>query len=178
MGANGLTLLERLQAEVKDAMRAHDDLRRDTLRMALSAAQNAEKAARRPLSDDEMLSVFTKEVKSRRESVEAYEKAGREDLAGKERKEAEILTEFLPQQLGEDELRGMVVAAIGESGATSARDMGKVMGLLSPRTRNRADGRQVSAMVAQELARADLAGHAGTHPDAASAKPRIDAGSS
>jgi uncharacterized protein YqeY len=181
-----LTLLDRLQAEVKNAMRAHDELRRDTLRMALSAAQNAEKAARRPLTDDEMLSVFTKEVKSRRESVEAYEKAGREDLAAKERAEVEILGEFLPQQLSEDELRVMVRYAIAESGASSARDMGKVMGLLSPRTRNRADGRQVSAMVAQELARADLAAHSGGHSESdgpsergpESAKPRIDAGSS
>jgi uncharacterized protein YqeY len=148
-------------------MRTRDELRRETLRMALSAAQNAEKAARRPLTDDEMLSVFSKEVKSRRESIEAYEKAGREDLAGKERAEAAILAEFLPQPLSEDELRDIVRAAIAESGAASARDMGKVMGLLSPRTRNRADGRTVSAMVAQELARADLASHAGTHPDGA-----------
>lgn len=157
--------------------------------MALSAAQNAEKAARRPLTDDEMLSVFTREVKSRRESIDAYEKAGREDLASKERMESEILTEFLPQQLNQDELRGMVQAAIAESGAISARDMGKVMGLLSPRTRNRADGRQVSAMVGQELARADLAGHSVAHPEPAkhsgagtsagtSAKSRIDAESS
>jgi uncharacterized protein YqeY len=146
-------------------MRARDELRRETLRMALSAAQNAEKAARRPLTDDEMLSVFSRDVKSRRESIEAYEKAGREDLAAKERAEAAILAEFLPQPLGEDELRDMVRAAIAESGASSARDMGKVMGLLSPRTRNRADGRAVSALVAQELARADLASHAGTHPD-------------
>jgi uncharacterized protein YqeY len=162
-----LTLAERLQAELKDAMRARDELRRETLRMALSAAQNAEKAARRPLTDDEMLSVFTREVKSRRESIDAYEKANREDLASKERAEAAILAEFLPQQLTEDEVRDMVRAAIAETGASSARDIGKVMGLLSPRTRNRADGKTVSAMVAQELARTDLATHAGAHPDPA-----------
>ena len=173
-----VTLADRLNAELKDAMRERDELRRDTLRMALSAAHNAEKIAHRPLTDEEMLSVFTKEVKSRRESIEAFEKAGREDLASKERSEVAILAAFLPQQLGADELREMVRAAIAESGATSARDMGKVMGLLSPRTRNRADGRTVSAMVGQELARADLAGHAGTHADTGtSAKPRIDAGS-
>jgi hypothetical protein len=162
-----LTLAERLQAELKDAMRARDELRRETLRMALSAAQNAEKAARRPLTDDEMLSVFTREVKSRRESIDAYEKANREDLASKERAEAAILAEFLPQQLSEDEVRDMVRAAVAETGASSARDIGKVMGVLSPRTRNRADGKTVSAMVAQELARADLATHAGAHPDPA-----------
>ena len=158
-----MTLAERLQAELKTAMRNRDELRRDTLRMALASAQNAEKQARRPLSDEELLGVFTREVKTRRESIEAYEKADRPDLAAKERAEIEVLSAFLPAALGEDELRSMVRDAIAESGATSARDLGRVMALLSPRTRNRADGRQVSAMVAQELARADLAAHAESH---------------
>jgi uncharacterized protein YqeY len=158
-----VTLAERLQAELKSAMRDRDELRRDTLRMALAAAQNAEKQARRPLSDEELLGVFTREVKTRRESIEAYEKGDRPDLAAKERAEIEVLSTFLPAALGEDELRSLVREAIAESGATSARDLGRVMGLLSPRTRNRADGRQVSAMVAQELARADLAAHAEGH---------------
>jgi uncharacterized protein YqeY len=158
-----VTLAQRLQAELKDAMRDRDELRRDTLRMVLAAAQNAEKQARRPLSDEELLSVFTREVKTRRESIDAYEKAERPDLAAKERAEVELLSGFLPAALGDEELRAMVREAIAESGATSARDLGRVMGLLSPRTRNRADGRQVSAMVAQELARADLAAHAESH---------------
>jgi uncharacterized protein YqeY len=158
-----VNLAQRLQAELKDAMRDRDELRRDTLRMVLAAAQNAEKQARRPLSDEELLGVFTREVKTRRESIEAYEKAERPDLAAKERAEIELLSGFLPAALGVEELRTMVRAAIAESGATSARDLGKVMGLLSPRTRNRADGRQVSAMVAQELARTDLAAHAESH---------------
>ena len=158
-----MNLAQRLQAELKDAMRDRDELRRDTLRMVLAAAQNAEKQARRPLSDEELLGVFTREVKTRRESIEAYEKAERPDLAAKERAEIELLSGFLPAALGEEELRAMVREAIAESGASSARDLGKVMGLLSPRTRNRADGRQVSAMVAQELARTDLAAHAESH---------------
>jgi uncharacterized protein YqeY len=158
-----VTLAERLQAELKTAMRNRDELRRDTLRMALASAQNAEKQARRPLSDEELLSVFAREVKTRRESIEAYEKADRPDLAAKERAEIEVLSAFLPEALGEEELRAMVRDAIAESGATSARDLGRVMALLSPRTRNRADGRQVSAMVAQELARSDLAAHAESH---------------
>ena len=158
-----MTLAERLKAELKTAMRNRDELRRDTLRMALASAQNAEKQARRPLSDEELLGVFTREVKTRRESIEAYEKADRPDLAAKERAEIEVLSAFLPAALGEDELRSIVRDAIAESGATSARDLGRVMALLSPRTRNRADGRQVSAMVAQELARADLAAHAESH---------------
>jgi len=158
-----VTLAERLQDEMKNAMRARDELRRDTLRMALSAAHNVEVAQRRPLTDEELLTVLSKEVKSRRESIEAYEKAGRPDLADKERAEAAILADFLPQPLSEDELRTMVQAAILQTGATSARDMGKVMGVLSQQTRNRADGKTVSGMVAQELARADLAAHEPAH---------------
>jgi uncharacterized protein YqeY len=142
------------------AVRQRDELRRDTLRMAVSAAYNAEKAVRRPLTDDEVLGVLAREVKTRRESVEAYRAAGRAESAEKEEREVAILTEFLPQQLGDDELRPMIAAAIDESGARSARDMGKVMGLLAPRTRGRADGKKVSALVAQELARRDLTGHA------------------
>ncbi len=158
-----MTLAQRLQAELKDAMRDRDELRRDTLRMVLAAAQNAEKQARRPLSDEELLGVLKREVKTRRESIEVYEKGDRPDLAAKERSEIEVLSGFLPAALAEDELRTMVREAIAESGATSARDLGRVMALLSPRTRNRADGRQVSAMVAQELARTDLAAHAESH---------------
>ena len=159
-GGSPVNLAERLQAEMQAAVRQRDELRRDTLRMAVSAAYNAEKAARRPLTDDEVLGVLAREVKTRRESVEAYRAAGRADSAAKEEREVAILTEFLPQQLGEDELLPMIAAAIDESGASSARDMGKVMGLLAPRTRGRADGKKVSALVAQELARRDLAGHA------------------
>jgi uncharacterized protein YqeY len=154
-----VTLAERLQAELTAAIRSQDALRRDTLRMAVAAAYNAEKAARRPLRDDELVGVLSREVKTRRESVEAYTKAERPELAAKERAEVAILAEFLPQQLSEDELRGLVNAAIEQTGAASARDLGKVMGVVAAQTRGRADGRTVSAMVAQELARRDLAGH-------------------
>ena len=158
-----MTLAERLQAEVKTAMRNRDELRRDTLRMALSAAHNAEVAVRRPLTEEEMLGVLGRELKSRRESIEAYDAAGRDDLANRERAEAAIISEFLPAPLTPDELGALVGAAIDETGATSARDLGRVMAVLSPRTRNRADGRAVSAAVAQELARRDLAAHAVGH---------------
>jgi uncharacterized protein YqeY len=154
-----MTLADRLQSDLKDAMRAHDELRRDTLRMVLSAVQNQEKQARRPLTDDEFVVVLTREVKTRRESIDAYQKADRQDLADKERAEVAIISVYLPEPLSQAELRAMVRAAIAESGATSARDLGKVMGLLAPRTRGRADGREVSAMVGQELAAADLATH-------------------
>jgi uncharacterized protein YqeY len=158
-----VSLSERLQAAMTAAIRERDELRRETLRMAVAAAHLAQKEARRPLTDEEVVSVVARQVKSRRESVEAYERAGRNDLADKERAEIEVLTEFLPQQLSEDELRDMVQAAIEESGASSARDLGRVMGIVAPRTKGRADGKVVSGLVAQELARRDIDSHGGAH---------------
>jgi len=154
-----VTLADQIQASLTDAMRNQDALRRDTLRMVMAAAYNAEKAARRPLTDDEYLGVLTREVKTRRESVDAYERGGREDLAERERAEIAIISEFLPQPLTDAELQAMVMAAVDETGATSARDLGRVMSVLSPRTRGRADGKVVSGLVAQELARRDLVAH-------------------
>jgi uncharacterized protein YqeY len=145
---------------MKDAMRDGDALKRDTLRMVLSAAHNAQVAARRALTDDELLVVLAKEAKTRRESIEAFTSAGRTDLADKERAEADIIAAYLPAALSEDELRAMVAEAIAATGATSARDLGKVMGALSSRIRGRADGKQVSGLVAQELAKLDLVAHA------------------
>jgi len=154
-----MTLRERLQTETTAAMRSGDTLRRDVLRMAQNAIYNAEKAKRQPLSEDEVLSLVTREVKTRRESVEAFRAGGREDLASKEEAEIAILREFLPESLSDDELRQLVDEAIAATGASSPRDLGKVMGWLSPRTRNRADGKVVSGMVAQALASADLVAH-------------------
>jgi len=154
-----MTLRERLQTETTAAMRSGDTLRRDVLRMAQNAIYNAEKAKRQPLSEDEVLSLVTREVKTRRESVEAFRAGGREDLASKEEAEIAILREFLPEGLSDDELRQLVDEAIAATGASSPRDLGKVMGWLSPRTRNRADGKVVSGMVAQALASADLVAH-------------------
>ena len=142
-------------------MRSGDALRRDVLRMAANAAYNLEKKQQRPLTDDEFLTVLTREVKTRRESVEAFTAAGRNDLAAKESAEIGILTEYLPQALSEAEIRALIDEGIAETGASSARDLGKVMGWLSPRTRGRADGKVVSGLVAQALAAADLAGHDG-----------------
>jgi uncharacterized protein YqeY len=140
-------------------MRSGDTLRRDVLRMAQNAAYNVEKRERHDLTDDEYAAILAREVKTRRESVEAFRAGGREDLAAKEEAEIAILAEFLPQPLTEDELRALVEEGIAATGASSARDLGKVMGWLSPRTRGRADGKQLSALVAQSLATADLAAH-------------------
>ena len=145
-------------------MRSGDALRRDVLRMAQNAAYTVEKRERRELSDDEYAAILAREVKTRRESVEAFRNGGREDLAAKEESEIAILSEFLPRQLSEDEIKALVAEGIQATGAASARDLGKVMGWLSPRTRGRADGKQVSAEVARALAEADLAAHdAGGH---------------
>ena len=148
-----MTLASRLQEDLTAAIRAHDDLRRDTLRMVISAAYNESKRARRELTDDEVVQVLTREVKSRNESVEAYTNAGRADAAEREKKEIGVIRGYLPEQLDQAELERLVREAVDESGATSARDMGKVMSALMPKIRGRADGKQVSAMVNAELAR-------------------------
>ena len=158
-----MTLRERLQDDTTAAMRSGDALRRDVLRMAQNSMYNIEKARKVTLSEDEVLGVLTREVKTRRESVEAFRTGGREDLATKEEAEIAILREYLPQPLTEDELRALVDEGVSATGASNARDLGKVMGWLSPRTRGRADGKVLSGLVAQALARADLAGHDTEH---------------
>ena len=156
-----MSLRDRIQADVTAAMRSGDALRRDVLRMVQNAAYNLEKRDRSTLSDDDYAAVVSREVKTRRESVEAFRSGGREDLATKEEAEIAILAEYLPQQLSDDEIRSMIDEAIAATGASSARDMGKVMGWLSPKTRGKAVGKHVSELVAASLAAADLAAHDG-----------------
>jgi uncharacterized protein YqeY len=158
-----VTLRERLHDDTTAAMRSGDSLRRDVLRMVQNAIYNIEKAKKVTLSEDEILGVVTKEVKTRRESVEAFRGGGREDLATKEEAEIAILSGYLPQQLTDDELRALVEQGIAATGAASARDMGKVMGWLSPQIRGRADGKVASGLVAQALAKAELAAHGAGH---------------
>ncbi|MEA2545484.1 MAG: uncharacterized protein QOI09_757 [Chloroflexota bacterium] len=148
-------------------MRSGDSLRRDVLRMTQNAAYLVEKRDKRELAEDEIAAIVSKEVKTRRESVEAFRKGGREDLATKEEAEIAILTEYLPEQLGDDAVAALVAEAVAATGASSARDMGKVMGCLSPRTRGRDDGRRVSELVARALAGVDLAAHEGAAHDGA-----------
>ena len=158
-----MTLRERLQDDTTAAMRSGDALRRDVLRMAQNSIYNIEKAKKVTLSEDEILGVLAREVKTRRESVDAFRAGGREDLVAKEEAEIAILQNYLPQPLTEDELRTLVDEGVTVTGASNARDLGKVMGWLSPRTRGRADGKVLSGLVAQALARADLAGHDTEH---------------
>jgi uncharacterized protein YqeY len=141
-----------MQAEITAAMRSGDALRRDTLRMAGSAIYNAEKRERRTYTDDEAAGVLAREVKTRRESIEAFRKGGREDLAAKEEAEIAILSEFLPEQLSESAIEALIAEAISATGAATQKDLGKVMGWLAPRTKGRADGRVVSQLVGKALA--------------------------
>jgi uncharacterized protein YqeY len=154
-----VSLHDRIQTDIATAMRGGDGLRRDVLRMVTSAAYSIEKREGRPLTDDEYLGVLTREVKTRRESVEAFTAGGRQDLVDKEEAEIAILRDYLPEPLTEDELAALVREAVTTTGAASARDMGKVMGWLSPRIRGRADGKKVSELVARTLAGTDLAAH-------------------
>jgi len=120
--------------------------------MVLAAVQRAEKEGKHTLADDEMIGLLSRELKVRRESVEAFRGGGREDLVAKEEAAISVVSEFMPQPLSEAELTTLVEQGIAETGAASPRDMGKVMGWLSPRTRGRADGKQVSQLVTQALA--------------------------
>lgn len=149
-----MSLTEQLQADMKSAMRDGDAFRRDTLRMAIAAVQNAAKDKRGALTDEEAVAVLTRQVKTRRESISAFRGAGRHELADKEAAEIDVLTPYLPEQMGEDEVRALVLEAITSTGASSPRDMGRVMGVLMPKVKGRADGTLVSRLVNTELAKA------------------------
>jgi hypothetical protein len=153
-----------LHDEMTAAMRSRDALRRDTLRMAWNAVYAVEKRDRSTLDDEAMTAVLAREVKTRRESVEAFRLGGREDLATKEEQEIAILSELLPEALGDAELAALVDEAISATGASSPRDMGRVMGWLAPRTRGRADGKQVAGLVSRALAQAPAAAAGGHRP--------------
>ena len=150
-----MTLRERLQDDTTAAMRSGDVLRRDVLRMAQNSIYNIEKARKATLSEDEARSIAAHALD--------FRAGGREDLVAKEEAEIAVLQEYLPQPLTEDELRALVDEGVAATGASNARDLGKVMGWLSPRTRGRSDGKVLSGLVAQALARADLAGHDSEH---------------
>ncbi len=146
-----MTLLQRLESAMRDSMRARDEQRTVTLRGAMAAAHNEKIARGRDLTDDEVVTVLTRQVKQRNESIAMYRDAGRDDRAAAEEAEAAILAEFLPEQLSEAELTDMVRAAISETGASAPGDLGRVMGALSPRTKGRADGKVVSEIVRRQL---------------------------
>jgi uncharacterized protein YqeY len=146
-------LKDRLRADLTAAMRARDQVRMRTLRMALSSITNEEVAgaSARQLSDDEVMKVLTREARKRREAAEAFGAAGRADQAAAERAEGEVLAGYLPAQLSDDELSALVAAAIAETGASGMSGMGQVMKALTPRIAGRADGARVAAEVRRRL---------------------------
>jgi len=146
-------LKDRLRADLNDAMRARDQVRLRTLRMALTSITNEEVAgaSARDLSDDEIIKVLTREARKRREAAEAFGAAGRTEQAAAERAEGDVLADYLPAQLGDDELAALVSTAIAETGATGMASMGQVMKILTPRVAGRADGARVAAEVRRRL---------------------------
>jgi len=147
-----VTLVERIEQEVRQAMLARDEQRRDALRLILSSLRSAEKELQRPLSEGEELQVLQRERKKRQEAAEAFRSGGREQQAANEEAELAILQEFMPEPLDEDELERIVDDAIAENKATSIRDMGRVMADVMPQIAGRADGSAVSQLVREKLA--------------------------
>jgi uncharacterized protein YqeY len=146
-----MTLQTRIESAMRDAMRARDQRRTSTLRMAMAAAKNRQIELGRELTDEDMIEVLGKQAKQRRESIEQFRAGGREEMAANEEAEAAILAEFLPEQLSEAELEQMVDEAVAAAGASGPGDMGRVMGALMPRTKGRADGKLVSDLVRRRL---------------------------
>jgi uncharacterized protein YqeY len=147
-----MSMIERLESELKEAMAARDAERRDTLRLILASLRSAEKDLQRPLHDDEELQVLQRERKKRAEAAEAFRDAGREEQAADEEQELAVLEEFMPEPLSEEELEEIVDDAIAEVGATSMRDIGRVMADVMPQVAGRADGSAVSQLVREKLA--------------------------
>ena len=146
-----MTLKERLESDMRASAKAQDVTKRDTLRFALSALHNEEVAKRRDLTDDEIVAVLGKQAKMRRESIEAFDKGGRAELAAKERAELAVIEGYLPAQMGRDELVALAKAAIAESGASSPADQGKVMQRLMPQVKGKAEGKAVAEVVGSLL---------------------------
>jgi uncharacterized protein len=149
-------LKERLRADLNAAMRARDQVRMRTLRMALTSITTEEVAgaSARDLSDEEVVKVLTREARKRREAAEAFGAAGRDEQAAAERAEGEVLAGYLPAQLSDDELTALVSAVIAETGASGMQGMGQVMKMLTPRVAGRADGARVAAEVRRHLSSA------------------------
>lgn len=147
-----MQLQERLNAELKEAMKSRDALRISTIRMLLSSVKNRSIELRRELTDQEVTDTIVTLCKQRRESIRLFKEAGRQELVDKEEAELALLLGYLPQQLTREELESLVDKIIAETGATSAKDMGKVMKALQPQVSGRADGKLVSEVVKVKLA--------------------------
>jgi uncharacterized protein YqeY len=147
-----MSLIARIEGELKAAMQERDNDRRDALRLILSSLRAAEKELQRPLNDQEELQVLQRERKKRAEAEEAFRAAGRDDQAEAEGYELDVLEEFMPEPLSEEEIEEIVDDAIAENGATSLQDLGRVMADVMPQVAGRADGSTVSQLVREKLA--------------------------
>ena len=147
-----MSLIAQIEGELKEAMRARDQERTDTLRMTLASLRSAEKELQRPLKDDEELQVLQRERKRRAEAAEAFREGDRPEQAAKEERELAVIEEFMPEQMSEEDIERIIDDAIAETGATSLRDLGRVMADVMPQVSGRADGSVVSQLVREKLA--------------------------
>jgi uncharacterized protein YqeY len=146
-----MTLQQRIESAMREAMLARDIRRVGTLRMAMAAFQNRRIELGRDLTDEDVVDVLSRQMKQRRESIEHFKAAGRDAMVQVEQEESAIIAEYLPQPLSDEELSELVRAAIAETGASTPADLGKVMGRVTPQTKGRADGRVVADLVRQQL---------------------------
>ena len=144
-------LKEKLKNDLKEAMKAKDIFKRDVIRFLMSAVKQVEVDERRELSDEDIQKLIQKSVKQREDAANQYKEVGREDLFEKETKEAEFLKSYLPKQLSDDELKEIVKEVIDKTGASSMKDMGKVMGMVIKKTAGQADGRRINNIVKEML---------------------------
>jgi uncharacterized protein len=146
-----MTLQQRIESAMREAMLARDIRRVGTLRMAMAAFQNRRIELGRDLTDADVIDVLSKQMKQRRESIEHFKAGGRDAMVQVEQEESAIIAEYLPQPLSDEELSELVRAAIAETGASTPADLGKVMGRVTPQTKGRADGKVVADLVRQQL---------------------------
>ena len=146
-----MNLSERLNEDMKQAMKSQDKFKLSTIRMVRATIKNLEIDLKRTLNDNEVLDILSREIKQRKDALQEFEKAGRDDLAAQVKAEAEILAEYLPEQLSEEEIKVIVQQTIQETGASSKAEIGKVMSALMPKVKGRADGKLVNQTVQQLL---------------------------
>lgn len=146
-------LISRINSDFLSAYKAHDDLRVSVLRMIKSSIQNAEIAKKETLADSDIVAVLKKEIKQRKDSIEAYEKAGRDDSASLEKKEMEIISTYLPSQMSTEEIRKIAEESINQLGASGMQDMGKVIGSIMQKHGDSVDGGAVSSIVKELLSK-------------------------
>ena len=146
-----MSLMDQLTADMKTAMKAHDKDRLAVIRMARGAVRQKEIDGKKKLDDNDIIAVLSKEVKMRRDSIDEFKKGNRQDLVDKTQAEIDVLMSYLPQQMSEDEVKKLVEEAVAQTGAKTMKDMGKVMGVLMPKVKGRADGKMVNNLVRAHL---------------------------